>query len=629
MKWIFTFVLCIILLCSLLAQNKKIIQKASELPNRYYAVQFVDANNFFKLPKYFDDLAKRLSDSLLLDLAQYDIKETQTVSDYYYKLAYLSFGMKEDKAKTLDYIKRARQFAQKKTEKILRGYDLEVMIHTLVENPSDTLAFGQSFKKNLFNLLPANPNEEERKAIDMSTSSWKETTNEKMLKLLKYKKFDGKINENDALDISILYVISTIMLPYQSAIVSAHENWLNSVKLKKNTNNIWLDRTIELSYNECKSPVVVAIWDTGVDMETVPYHKRWQNPNEQLDGLDNDKNNCVDDIHGISINLDGSADNTYTYLVPLDSSKLKSIDSLLQKKDLKEDKIKAQEERKKLAEQVLNVQKIKNYSHYVHGTHVAGIVVDGNPAVKIMSVRTGDLTYKDTTLKPKLNVKHSDVFKTITFHNLKDKNARLARNTIMLGQYIKQNKAKIVNMSWSMQSKKELSKYLSDMGNIAKIDETENVVFIEEVYNNIRSSVYKVISESPEILFIAAAGNSNTDPSFQEAFPSGFEIPNLLVVGAVDKKGSPTSFTCIGSSIHVYADGFEVESYVPGGGCEKMSGTSMASPQVANLAAKILAINPNLTPTELKDLIIKNSDKSPDGLLLINPKKTIEALRKQ
>ena len=52
----------------------------------------------------------------------------------------------------------------------------------------------------------------------------------------------------------------------------------------------------------------------------------------------------------------------------------------------------------------------------------------------------------------------------------------------------------------------------------------------------------------------------------------------------------------------------------------------MASPNVANLAAKILAVNPKLTPIEVIALIRDTADRSADGRrMLINPKKAIAA----
>ena len=60
-----------------------------------------------------------------------------------------------------------------------------------------------------------------------------------------------------------------------------------------------------------------------------------------------------------------------------------------------------------------------------------------------------------------------------------------------------------------------------------------------------------------------------------------------------------------------------------------MSGTSMASPNAANLAGKILAVDPTLTPPQVIKLMKKGADKKKVGdtkFLLMNPKKTLDLL---
>ncbi len=53
----------------------------------------------------------------------------------------------------------------------------------------------------------------------------------------------------------------------------------------------------------------------------------------------------------------------------------------------------------------------------------------------------------------------------------------------------------------------------------------------------------------------------------------------------------------------------------------------MASPNVVNLAAKLIALNPTLTPEKTIALMEKAADTSPDGRLhLINPKATVAML---
>lgn len=108
--------------------------------------------------------------------------------------------------------------------------------------------------------------------------------------------------------------------------------------------------------------------------------------------------------------------------------------------------------------------------------------------------------------------------------------------------------------------------------------------------------------------------------------PASIVLPNLLTVGAVDQAGDEASFTSYGPTVKVHANGYQVESTIPGGERIAESGTSMAAPQVTGLAAKMLAVNPKLQPAELIRIIVATADKTPDGRrVLINPKRAIAA----
>ena len=70
-------------------------------------------------------------------------------------------------------------------------------------------------------------------------------------------------------------------------------------------------------------------------------------------------------------------------------------------------------------------------------------------------------------------------------------------------------------------------------------------------------------------------------------------------------------------------------SYVPGGDQLKLSGTSMSSPNVMNLAGKILAKRPDLSPRQVRDLIVQGGEDKAAGqrtVRLMNPKKSMEIL---
>ena len=118
--------------------------------------------------------------------------------------------------------------------------------------------------------------------------------------------------------------------------------------------------------------------------------------------------------------------------------------------------------------------------------------------------------------------------------------------------------------------------------------------------------------------------NNDSDNAADETVPSSLELPNLITVGAVDQAGGRTSFTSTGKNVRIYASGYNVESVVPGGAHVQESGTSMAAPQVTNLAAKLLALDPSLTPTQIITVIQDSADPGDEpSIRLLNPKKAV------
>jgi hypothetical protein len=116
----------------------------------------------------------------------------------------------------------------------------------------------------------------------------------------------------------------------------------------------------------------------------------------------------------------------------------------------------------------------------------------------------------------------------------------------------------------------------------------------------------RVFRECPETLFVVSAGNSNEDVVEYDVVPASITgVNNLLVVGAVDRYGDWAVFTNSNPErVRVFDLGVEVDSVIPNGERVPLSGTSMASPNVANLAAKMLSVHPRLTPAQLISIIV-------------------------
>jgi subtilisin len=84
------------------------------------------------------------------------------------------------------------------------------------------------------------------------------------------------------------------------------------------------------------------------------------------------------------------------------------------------------------------------------------------------------------------------------------------------------------------------------------------------------------------ILLVAAAGNSGGPPD-TVGYPAKYD--SVVAVSAVDSTDTIAGFSSVGPAVEVCAPGVNVLSTTKGGGSGYMSGTSMACPHVAGVAA--------------------------------------------
>jgi len=114
------------------------------------------------------------------------------------------------------------------------------------------------------------------------------------------------------------------------------------------------------------------------------------------------------------------------------------------------------------------------------------------------------------------------------------------------------------------------------------------------------------------ILFVAAAGNSSTDNDKRAHYPSNFDLPNVISVAALDRTDSIASFSNFGvKTVHIAAPGREILSTWLNDSYREASGTSMAAPHVAGVAALVLATEPNMSVSKLRERLLSTVDKLP------------------
>ncbi len=118
-----------------------------------------------------------------------------------------------------------------------------------------------------------------------------------------------------------------------------------------------------------------------------------------------------------------------------------------------------------------------------------------------------------------------------------------------------------------------------------------------------------VIDQSPDQLFVCAAGNDGMDTDLFPHYPSGYSNWNIISVAATDQSDNLCPFSNYGqNSVDVGAPGFEIPVLWLNSQYQVRDGTSYAVPHVAGLAGLILSIDPAKRPSELRQLIMDNVD---------------------
>ena len=141
---------------------------------------------------------------------------------------------------------------------------------------------------------------------------------------------------------------------------------------------------------------------------------------------------------------------------------------------------------------------------------------------------------------------------------------------------------------------------------------------VDIISNSWKSIHFDAIDEAIENAFrygrngkgcvvVFASGNEHKD---SVDFPANCN-DTILAVGAINRNGVRPSFSNYGTELDIVAPGLSILSTVLNDTTDVMSGTSMACPHVAGVAALILERNSELTVNQVNSIINSNAKKIP------------------
>jgi subtilisin family serine protease len=604
----------LLLFCALsagvsLGQTKKTVNTAADLPRFSYPLTQPASSLLKANDATFNVLAKKVEADVNSIFADYNISDKETLRELLGARlsAQLVQGDMKDALATSAQI---RDLQDKPAAKLTSGLTTTALIKAQEESGATFgPAFEEAFQKQFtaeINALPWSSTQETIKGMRTSY----ELLSPNLLEGSAKSDLDPQVAKTGALDLPgaemllSMRVEEKFFLPLAKPALAVLSPYIAAHDVKKP--DIWAARDVTLTAADNLTPVRIAIFDSGVDTSLYPgrlfvdLHPDGHSP------------------HGLAFDLQGKLYNgDLQPMTPEQKAAYPKVLTVFQGLDDLQNGIDspaAAEARKTLSamppDQLAQfLKQVRFIGQYMHGTHVAGIAVRGNPAARLVVIQFND-SLPDMPFPP--TVAWAENFRA-DFH--------------FVGEYLRENHVRVVNMSWA-DSQGEFEQWLAKTSTEKDPDKRKQLA--AQIYGVWRDAVKGAIQAAPNTLWVCAAGNSDSNASFLGDVPASLELRNLVTVGAVDQAGDETSFTSYGKTVILDADGYRVESYVPGGTKLKESGTSMASPNVVNLAAKLIALDPKLTPEQTIALMKQGATPSADGRMhLIDPKATIALLKQQ
>lgn len=178
----------------------------------------------------------------------------------------------------------------------------------------------------------------------------------------------------------------------------------------------------------------------------------------------------------------------------------------------------------------------------------------------------------------------------------------------------------VAGVSWS--TKLMPIKVFSDAGQSMTANIINGILYAAnngaQILNNSYSSGMSVAltnavihSRDKNTLFVAGAGNDGTAGALYPASLST-SVENVISVASTDANNALSTFSNYGDGVNIAAPGGQILSTFPSNRLVYLSGTSMAAPHVAGVAALMLSHSPNTSALEIKDAILTTGQPVPE-----------------
>jgi subtilisin family serine protease len=499
-------------------------------------------------------------------------------------------------------------------------------------------------------------------------------------------------------------LISSFSLLLSSQIIAQKEapiNWFNLDPIEDKVYGVSTEKTYrELLKGKKSNTVVVAVIDGGTEVKHEDLQSViWINPNEKLNGLDDDNNGYIDDVNGWSFigGAKGDVDQDNLEVTRLYANYKKMYDGLDTSKGYS------------------SPEQEKEYRYYlkIKAAYKQGSSQYFMYQGLFRNILSGAQMIKESTAKDSLSLDDLKSYKPSNQSDAMAKNAieqglkRSGKNYVVFARIFlsleesmnEVNKFVDYNYNLDFDSRSIVGDNYNDVNerkygcnrvmgpkaehgtHVAGIIAASryNGTGIDGVADNVKIMVLRVVPDgderdkdvanairyavdngakiinmsfgksfssnknvvdeaikyalSKDVLLIHAAGNDAKNTDIEDNFPKvdiekGVNASNWIEVGASSwklKKYLTADFSNYGKNrVDVFAPGVDINSCIPESKYAVYSGTSMAAPVTAGVAALLKSYYPQLTAPQIKDIILKSSIKYKKKVLIPGKNKKVK-----
>ena len=419
----------------------------------------------------------------------------------------------------------------------------------------------------------------------------------------------------------------------------------------------------ELLKGKKSVPIIVGILDSGVDIEHEDLKSVvWTNKKEIAgNGIDDDKNGYIDDIHGWNF-LGNITKENYEYQRIINDKSLVDEATYLEAKKINDDKIEEANQAKSQIERALNGTTkadetlVKLLGKPTYTAEDLDAIDSKEPEViQSKAIMKQMLAYglSVADLKKEIQKELDTYIKVLSGENLKTnyrkvlgdnpddiKDIKYGDNNVMgpdkeeilHGTHVAGIVAQVRNNKiggdgiannvqiLTVRAVPDGDEYDKDiaLGIRYAVDNGAKVIngSFGKAFSPHKQWVYDAIkyAESKDVLIVHAAGNDAKDIDTENNFPNDSDdkktefADNMITIGALNYEYGTNvvaDFSNYGKlNVDVFAPGVKIYASTPNNEYQFLQGTSMASPNVAGVAALIRSYYPTLSAKQVKHILM-------------------------